>query len=61
MADRLVPTGKAARAVGVHVRTLQQWARDGLVKPALTTPGGHLRWNIADLVRQLREQRRRAE
>lgn len=47
--------------IGVDVRTLQRWAAEGLVVPALTTPGGHLRWDVDDLIAQLRRQRLRDE
>ena len=58
---RFVPTGVAARVIGVDVRTLQRWPAEGLVTPALTTPGGHLRWDVDDLIDQLRAQRERDE
>lgn len=61
MPPKLVSTGEAARAVGVHVRTLQQWAQQGLVKPAGYTAGGHARWDVDDLLQQLRDQRQRDE
>ncbi|HEY2205125.1 MAG TPA: MerR family DNA-binding transcriptional regulator [Pseudonocardia sp.] len=59
MTDQLVPTGDAARAVGISPRTLARWARENLVQPALATAGGHLRWDVDDLHRQLREMRSR--
>lgn len=61
MPPRLVSTGEAARAVGVHVRTLQEWAQKGIVTPANYTAGGHARWDVEDLLKQLREQRQRDE
>jgi excisionase family DNA binding protein len=51
----LIPTGQAAKALGVSVRTLQQWVRDGIVTPALTTGGGQHRFDLADLKEQLRK------
>jgi predicted site-specific integrase-resolvase len=54
--DDLVPTGVAAKALGVNRGTLARWWAEGLVEPALVTPGGHARWNIEDLKRQLRER-----
>lgn len=51
MTDELVTTGEAAKAVGVNSTTLQRWAAAGSVTPALTTAGGHLRWNL-DTLRQ---------
>lgn len=56
MPDRLVPTGDAAKAIGVGRSTLARWWADGLVEPAYVTPGGHARWDVADLTRQLRER-----
>lgn len=47
-------TGKAAKAIGVSLATLQRWAHAGTVTPALVTPGGHFRWDVDDLRRQLR-------
>lgn len=53
MADKFASTGEAARAVGVSTRSLARWAQDGTVTPAVRTPGGHLRWDIEQLRRQL--------
>ncbi len=47
-------TGKAAEALGVSLTTLQRWAHQGLVTPALRTAGGHFRWDLDDLKAQLR-------
>jgi excisionase family DNA binding protein len=54
MSGRHVTTGKAAEALGVSLTTLQRWAHQGLVTPALRTAGGHFRWDLDDLRRQLR-------
>lgn len=56
---KLVSTAVAAAELGVSVRTLQQWAHDGAVIPDVVTPGGHARWDIDRLRRELRDQRRR--
>lgn len=50
---RLLPTGDAAREIGIARRTLAAWAADGTVQPALRTAGGHARWDIDDLRAQL--------
>lgn len=52
----LVPTGVAAKRIGVGRSTLARWWAEGLVEPALVTPGGHARWDVDDLKRQLKEQ-----
>ncbi|TNC24336.1 helix-turn-helix domain-containing protein [Amycolatopsis alkalitolerans] len=59
MPSDLVPTADAAKAIGVDRRTLQRWVKEGRVKPTLTTAGGHHRWDVEDLKRQLREMKRR--
>lgn len=59
MSERLVPTGDAAKAIGVGRSTLARWVAEGLLKPTLVTPGGHARWDLDDLRRQLAELRER--
>jgi 8-oxo-dGTP diphosphatase len=54
MTSRYVSTGAAAAQLGVASTTLQRWAHAGLVTPALRTPGGHFRWDVTDLRKQLR-------
>lgn len=49
----LLPTTQAAKAVGVAKRTLQQWVKDGAIEPTVRTVGGHARWDVTDLRRQL--------
>jgi 8-oxo-dGTP pyrophosphatase MutT (NUDIX family) len=51
----LVPTGEAARFLGVDPTTLTRWAHAGQVRPARRTAGGHFRWNLDDLASQLEE------
>jgi excisionase family DNA binding protein len=53
MPRRYLTTAEAARELGIAVSTLQSWAQRGVVKPAWRTPGGHARWDLADLERQL--------
>lgn len=54
----LLPTGVAAKAVGVGRATLHRWWQDGKVKPTVVTAGGHARWRLSELEQQLRELRR---
>ncbi len=60
-----VTTGVAARALGIHIRTLQTWRNDGLVTPATFTARGMPRWDVEDLRQQVEavgkatDQRRR--
>ena len=46
-------TADAARALGISHRTPSRYALLGLVLPAVVLPSGHLRWDVADLRRQL--------
>lgn len=59
MPSDLVPTGVAARAIGVDNATLVRWWQRGKVIPELVTAGGHARWDIDDLRRQLRDNQTR--
>lgn len=57
MPPKLVPTGVAASELGVARATLVRWWQAGLVTPALVTPGGHARWDLDQLRRDLRDLR----
>ncbi len=46
---RLITTGQAARLLGVSQPTLNRAVRRGLLHPTLTTPGGHRRFDSAEL------------
>ncbi len=52
---RGLTTGAAATALRVGHQTLLDWARSGIVKPAYRTAGGHMRWDLDDLQRQVDE------
>jgi DNA-binding transcriptional MerR regulator len=56
---RLVSSGEAARSLGVSARSLARWVQEGLIAPALTTAGGHSRFDVDDLRRQLLAMARR--
>lgn len=53
-----ITTGQLAKELEVHLRTVQRWHRDGLIRPAWITPGGHMRWQLEDVRRQLAELQR---
>ncbi len=53
-----VSTGQAAKALGVDRSTLLRWAKKGLLKPPLRTPGGHYRWDVDKLRDELRNPSR---
>jgi predicted site-specific integrase-resolvase len=60
-AEKLLTTAQAAEHLGISRGTLARYARDGLLKPTLTLPTGHLRWSLEDLRRQMRELRERPD
>lgn len=51
-----VTTGQAARELGVSARSLQQWAKDGRIVPDHVTPGGHMRWDVARIRKEMRDR-----
>jgi excisionase family DNA binding protein len=54
---RLLTTGEAARLLGVSQPTLNRAVRGGRLHPALTTPGGHRRFDNDELVASLYRDR----
>lgn len=42
-------------ALSIDRSTLARWQREGRVTPAFVTAGGHARWDLEDLKRQIRE------
>jgi hypothetical protein len=52
---RLLTTPQCARELRVHPTTIQRWIRERGIRPTLVTSGGHSRWDLEDLKRQLRE------
>lgn len=55
--SRLLTTGMAARELGIGASTLAHWWQDGKVKPAFITAGGHARWDLDDLRKQIEQWR----
>jgi hypothetical protein len=56
VASEYLSTGAAAAELGVTSTTLLDWMAKGIVTPAMRTAGGHYRWKIDDLRRQLAER-----
>lgn len=50
---KLLTTGEVARALEVAPTTIQRWVHNYGIKPAFVTGGGHMRWDLDDLKRQL--------
>jgi excisionase family DNA binding protein len=61
MAPKLLTTGEVAREMGVTPATVARWARDGWITPAKVTAGGHYRWDLETVERQLTERQQRGE
>jgi DNA-binding transcriptional MerR regulator len=57
VASEYLSTGAAAAELGVTPTTLLDWLAKGIVTPAQRTAGGHYRWRIDDLRRQLAERK----
>lgn len=49
----LMTTGEAAKALGIGRATLARWWADKKVAPTFITAGGHARWDLEDLRRQV--------
>lgn len=52
-------SGQLARELGVSHRAVLKWAEQGVITPEWTTPGGHHRWDLDKVRKELRQQRRR--
>ena len=50
---KLVSSNEAARSVGMNGSTLNRAVNNGQLTPTVRTPGGHNRWDVDDLRRQL--------
>ena len=62
MADEeLLTTSQLARALGLSLSSIKRYISAGQIKPDLTTPGGHYRWNVESVRRQLRELQQRRQ
>jgi excisionase family DNA binding protein len=48
--DDLLKPREAAALLGVRTTTVARWARDGVLKPAVQTPGGHRRYRRGDVL-----------
>ncbi len=51
----LVGSREAARLLGVSQQTVNRAVREGRLRPAAVTPGGHRRFSTAELFDSLRE------
>ena len=59
MAD-LLNTNELAQRLGVAASTVRYYRSSGRIRPARQTPGGHARWSLEQVRRQLAERPARA-
>jgi excisionase family DNA binding protein len=52
---QLIGSSEAARLLGVSQQTFNRAVREGRVRPAVVTPGGHRRFEISDIAESSRE------
>lgn len=57
----LLTSGELAEELGIAPRTVARYVRDGWLVPAETTMGGHYRFDLDDVRRQIREIRERRQ
>ena len=53
--EELIGSSEAARQLGVSQQTLNRAVRNGSVRPAVVTPGGHRRFATSDIAESRRE------
>jgi excisionase family DNA binding protein len=53
--SELISSSEAARLLGVSQQTLNRAVRNGSVRPAVVTPGGHRRFTSYDIAQSRRE------
>lgn len=56
---KLLTSGQLADELGISPGTVARYARKGWLVPAETTMGGHLRWDLDDVRRQMDVLRKR--
>jgi excisionase family DNA binding protein len=53
--NELIGSSEAARILGVSQQTLNRAVRNGSVRPAVVTPGGHRRFTSSDIAESRRD------
>jgi excisionase family DNA binding protein len=53
--DQLIGSSAAARLLGVSQQTLNRAVRQGRLRPAVVTPGGHRRFAASEIADSRRE------
>lgn len=55
MDPKLLTSGELAKALGVSRGILLVWEDKGFIRPFFKTPGGHRRWILEDVRKQLNQ------
>jgi DNA-binding transcriptional MerR regulator len=58
---KTLTSGQLAKELGVSHSAIVKWAKEGLITPEFTTPGGHHRWDPDKVRDQIRAQRQRGD
>lgn len=64
--ERLLSSAQLAEELGVSRSAVWKWTtgtgdKPPILTPAVTTPGGHHRYYLSEVLRQLRDARQRGE
>jgi DNA-binding transcriptional MerR regulator len=57
----LLTTTELAKELRLSVKTVQRYQRQGKIQPKFTLPSGQHRWNLDDVLEQLRALRKRPD
>jgi DNA-binding transcriptional MerR regulator len=57
----LLTTTELAKELRLSVKTVQRYQRQGKIHPKFTLPSGQHRWDLEDVLEQLRALRKRDE
>jgi len=55
---RLVTTSELARAIGLSGRTIQRYRTEGIITPVVVSKGGHARWDVEQVIEDLKALQR---
>jgi DNA-binding transcriptional MerR regulator len=57
----LLTTTELAKELRLSVKTVQRYQRQGKIRPKFTLPSGQHRWDLDDVLEQLRALRKRSD
>ncbi|WP_433557690.1 helix-turn-helix domain-containing protein [Pseudonocardia xinjiangensis] len=59
MPGKLLTTTELAAALSVSTKTVHRWLAAKRISPAYTTPGNQYRWDLDDVLKQIKQPRKR--